>query len=436
METYDIIFEMVKASALIYGFRCISFSEVRKKSYIAGTVAFVVLTGIWTELRNTLLFYPGVHFFVEIFLIALYVGISFRGDKFFHICKMYLLLTLLEGVEMFLRALPLLPVFTGEVQREPGVGSAVIFGAALWGYMQAVVLTERGRRCLSACVSNAAQVGTAVLCGMLQISFEMIRPLDVQLEASMLQRGMFCVNLMGIFVLYLWLADQYKEQEERRELLAYAHRMREILPAVNRLVSRITEGPREDTEYIKEELIELCGDDMRQRNSELLKIKTFESTKSPLLDEQLNYYLLEAALEGIQLDIFVQASVKEMAEEAHIPVVWIARTVGDLYRNAHKAVKKKGTDGRILICFGYNPEGMPEIAVYDNGDPFPEYVWKHLGERGVTEGGTGHGLADILEILNKTEGSFLLCCPGETNVFEKGVCIVLDGKRRIESDLF
>ena len=96
--------------------------------------------------------------------------------------------------------------------------------------------------------------------------------------------------------------------------------------------------------------------------------------------------------------------------------------MGDLYRNANKVVRRNKGEGRILICFGYNMDGFYELSIYDNGDPFPEYVLEHLGKRGVTTGGRGHGISDIFEALHRGKMSFLLnqVLPKES-IFTKGI---------------
>ena len=84
------------------------------------------------------------------------------------------------------------------------------------------------------------------------------------------------------------------------------------------------------------------------------------------------------------------------------------------------------------MCFGYNPDGFYELSVYDNGNLFPEYILNRLGERGVTTGGTGHGLADVFETLHRGKMSFFLnqMLPRES-IFTKGICITFDGREGI-----
>ena len=60
------------------------------------------------------------------------------------------------------------------------------------------------------------------------------------------------------------------------------------------------------------------------------------------------------------------------------------------------------------------------------------YVLDHLGKRGVTTGGTGHGISDIFEALHRGKMSFFLNqrLP-EESIFTKGICITFDGQEKV-----
>lgn len=124
--------------------------------------------------------------------------------------------------------------------------------------------------------------------------------------------------------------------------------------------------------------------------------------------------------------------MKDILKNKDIEIYTLLQIVGDLYRNANKVVRRNRSEGRILICFGYNTDGFYELSIYDNGDPFPEYVLEHLGKRGVTTGGRGHGISDIFEALHRGKMSFLLnqLLPKES-IFTKGICITFDGREKI-----
>lgn len=172
---------------------------------------------------------------------------------------------------------------------------------------------------------------------------------------------------------------------------------------------------------------------MVQTKKEVSNIKTFNTTGSAALNEQLQGYLEEAVKNNFEMDIMVQAPIDELLKTGQIEIYSLMQIIGDLYRNAFKIVTKRKVPGRILICFGYNAEGCYEISVYDNGEHFASHILKHLGERGNTTGGTGHGIADIFEVLHGSHGSFILdqSLP-EGNVFTKGIYIVFDRRGDVE----
>ena len=124
--------------------------------------------------------------------------------------------------------------------------------------------------------------------------------------------------------------------------------------------------------------------------------------------------------------------MKDIIKNKDIDIYTILQIMGDLYRNANKVVRRNKGEGRILICFGYNMDGFYELSIYDNGDPFPEYVLDHLGKRGVTTGGTGHGISDIFETLHRGKMSFFLNQQlPEESIFTKGICITFDGQEKV-----
>lgn len=240
--------------------------------------------------------------------------------------------------------------------------------------------------------------------------------------------------VFGFIVLALWNYDKHQEQKKMQDLTAYSHHTREIIPSMGRALEKIGEMSEdmEEVGQIIEELRAICNTDGRQTTESARAVKSFESTGVVALDLQLERYLEEAEAQDFTLDIIVRAPVKDILKNKDVEIYSLLQIVGDLYRNANKIVKRNGSGGRILMCFGYNPDGFYELSIYDNGEPFPEYVLEHLGERGVTTGGTGHGLSDVFESMHRGKMSFLLnqLLPKES-IFTKGICITFDGRENI-----
>lgn len=78
--------------------------------------------------------------------------------------------------------------------------------------------------------------------------------------------------------------------------------------------------------------------------------------------------------------------------------------------NAFRAIERKQErkEESIEIIFGLSDSGFYEIDVYDSGEPFPKFVLEHFGRRGLTTGGTGEGIANMLEILQKYRAGLII----------------------------
>lgn len=280
-------------------------------------------------------------------------------------------------------------------------------------------------------ISDILQTGIIFICAILEFAFLKLKQMIFDEQDIIQYRMLFFIIAFGIIILILWGIDKNRERKKIQELTAYTHRTREVIPSVERMLARLEEASEhidKGNEIIRE-LREICSTDMAQTKKEVSNIKTFNTTGSAALNEQLQGYLEEAAEHDFEMDIMVQAPIDELLKTGQIEVYSLMQIIGDLYRNAFKVVTKGKEYGRILICFGYNAEGYYKISVYDNGELFASHILKHLGERGNTTGGTGHGIADIFETLHKSRGSFILDqnLPGG-NIFTKGIYIVFDRK--------
>lgn len=239
----------------------------------------------------------------------------------------------------------------------------------------------------------------------------------------------------GSIILILWILDKKEEEKKMRDLISYSHKTREVIPTVGRALNRLDELSEhmDKSSELIDELKSICIQDVKEQEKEIATFKTFDTTGSTVLDEQLKRYMEEAQEQEFCLDVIVRAPITELLSSGKIERYKLIQILGDLYRNANKAIKKRGDNGRILICFGYNQEDFFEIAIYDNGELFPESILRHLGERGITTDGTGHGIADVFAELKICRGSFYLDQNlEEGNIFSKGIRIVFDDKSHFE----
>lgn len=275
------------------------------------------------------------------------------------------------------------------------------------------------------------RIGTTLLLGFADSILLVIRHIGYDDDYVLIYNLFLFAIIFSIIILALWLFDKAQEQKKMQEMTAYAHRTREVIPSVSRVLDKLEDmsAHMEQTSEIIQELKMICNGDMEQTKKEAASIKTFDSTGCFALDEQLERYLEEAAKQGFHLDVMVRAPVKEILHDKKIELYALLQVVGDLYRNAYKAVLKREKQGRILLCFGYNSEGIYEISVHDNGSLFPKYVLQHLGERSVPTGGTGHGIADIFEVLERNHISYILNQElPENSIFTKSISLVFDGR--------
>ena len=143
---------------------------------------------------------------------------------------------------------------------------------------------------------------------------------------------------------------------------------------------------------------------------------------------------MEAIDRDVNLDIYVQAPINDIIKRNNIDQMKLQRAVGDLIRNAFRVMinekRSSRTNGHILLIIGCQYEGILEIAVVDNGAQFPLHVIEAFGKRGVTTGGTGNGLADLVEFAEETKAT--ICVEefdGKTDSFTKKISMIFDKQR-------
>ena len=282
--------------------------------------------------------------------------------------------------------------------------------------------------------------GIRIISVMIGIIFAVLKLIGIQsfhtkqhyFEAAVASVFLFCV-LIGIF----WLIDHYrlalqkqKAEQDSKRMNANLHRTKELMPL---LISVVNENKELLDPEIVEEFQQIYSEQMITERKENMNYKLMGSTGIKLLDAQLQHYILECAKKDITMDVFVAEPIKMKLQELEIAQLMIHNMVGDLLRNAIRAVEKSGIkDGKILVILGIKDRCL-ECNVYDNGSEIPMEVLQHFGERGVTFGGTGNGLADIVEMLTDYQASLQIKenAPG-SSAYTKGFCIIFDGKARRE----
>ncbi|MCI5494168.1 MAG: hypothetical protein MR425_08555, partial [Lachnospiraceae bacterium] len=166
---------------------------------------------------------------------------------------------------------------------------------------------------------------------------------------------------------------------------------------------------------------------------ENMNYKLMGTTGITLLDSHLQHYIMECARKNIVMDVFVSEPIEDDMRELKIAQLQMHNIMGDMIRNAIRAIERENKmDGKVLVIIGKKEAGM-EIVVYDNGQRIPEMVLEKFGERGVTTGGTGNGLADLVDLLDMYDGSLVIEeKDASSSAYTKGIHLVFDGKCRRE----
>lgn len=233
--------------------------------------------------------------------------------------------------------------------------------------------------------------------------------------------------------------ERAKIEENNKNLSTKLHKTQEILPAMVHVLSNVAENSgkemeEKETQKLLSEVTDLFGNQLKENSKEDLQLKNFCSTGLTLLDQQLRVYQMEAVDRNVNLDIFVQAPINGIIKKDSIDQLKLQRALGDLVRNAFRVEeredKKCRANKHILLIIGCRYEDILEIAVVDNGENFPLHVIEAFGRRGVTTGGTGNGLADLVEFADEARASiYVEEFAWETNSFTKKVSIIFDKKR-------
>lgn len=251
------------------------------------------------------------------------------------------------------------------------------------------------------------------------------------------------VLIMGIIFGSLWVVDWYLNECEKKilwedndRMSQRLHRSKEIMPALNVALEQLKKYETY-TEFNKilEEVHQLCREQMGEDEIEDMAYKSFPTTGIHVLDEQIQLYEKEAVKKGINFDLFVGISLAEVIKEKDIKELDFLRLIGDLMRNALRAIEKSQKQkGNILLVMG-SVEHTFQIDIYDDGIPFPLFILNEFGKRGNTQGGSGHGISDMLEFLESQQATFRLTEYEEGSVFSKGISIIWnqENKRLIDS---
>lgn len=246
------------------------------------------------------------------------------------------------------------------------------------------------------------------------------------------------MTILVIFTLFgtLWVIDWYLSERERRKLWEDNNRMsqrlhksKEIIPALNSALSQLKlNSDSRELDDILEEIHQFCQEQMGENELLDKQCKVFPPTGLHLLDEQIQSFEREAVARGINFDVFVGVPIKNVLKERRIRETDFLTLMGDLMRNAFRAIDRGGKEqGNILLVMGCIGDIL-QVDIYDDGAPFPMFILNEFGKRGNTVGGTGNGIADIMEFLEKHKATFRITEYQENATYTKGISIIWDGE--------
>ncbi len=244
------------------------------------------------------------------------------------------------------------------------------------------------------------------------------------------------ILIMGIIFGILWIIDWYCTEREKRllwedndRMSKRLHKSKELIPALNSALNHLKiDSDSTALDGILEEIHQLCQEQLGESRQWDMQEKSFPSTGIHILDEQIQLYGKEAAEKSINFDVFVGAPLPEIFKERHIKELDFLRLIGDLVRNAFRAIEKsEKAKGNILLVIGCIDD-IFQVDIYDDGAPFPLFILNEFGKRGNTQGGTGNGIADMLDFLEQHKATYQLTEYGEGATFSKGISIIWNGK--------
>lgn len=218
--------------------------------------------------------------------------------------------------------------------------------------------------------------------------------------------------IFTIIIGILWLLDHYrlaagklKVEQDNRRMNTSLHKTKELMPL---LISVVNENEGLLDPQLVEEFNQIYSEQMIAGRKDSMNYKLLGTTGIKLLDAQLQHYILECNKKGIVMDVFASEPIAKQIHEMGIAQLMVHNVVGDLLRNAIRAITRDGRiDGKILVIVGKKNETV-EIDIFDNG-------------------------ANLVEMLAAENISLVIReNAGENSTYTKGFLLVFDGKNRRE----
>ncbi len=226
------------------------------------------------------------------------------------------------------------------------------------------------------------------------------------------------IALVTVAVILAGTHESRCEQENRlkmqghiRDLSGQVHHFKEYFPAVKRICGeqlRILRSKQKEIDTaqelipLTEGLEEICNEQIEESRQEFLSALPEIKTGLILLDALLQDYQERMKQKDILFQVRIYTSPSRLIQEEQISQLKLMELLGDVLTNAMRAIERKEQreEDIIELDMGVSQEsGFYEIDVYDSGVPFEKRILREFGRRGLTTGGTGEGLANMLDTL-------------------------------------
>lgn len=264
-----------------------------------------------------------------------------------------------------------------------------------------------------------------------------------QMENQELNRMALFSVISLLSLLGLWTYDSYMKQrtlietqKQVENLIRKAHKDKSLIPATRQMLQSLysqamQENSRGKASTFKKalnEIAQLAHEMGLEVQSDYIRQQLFHTTGLILLDNQLIYEQNEAFKANINFEVVV----KTLIPQNLMKQIELQRVIGDLIQNARKAASRNVDIKEILLIFANSSRGY-SIKISDSGPLFVPDILNHIGERGKTDGGTGHGFADLLETLLQYNASLEIeeYAAERASMYTKAITITFDGLARV-----
>ena len=245
----------------------------------------------------------------------------------------------------------------------------------------------------------------------------------------------FFLALILLILIFISTAkyNQFIEAETRR-LAKENHDYKKYIPALTAAFNNEENMPSENTSALQYELALLQEEAHRNTASTAIEAQAYPPTGLILLDVLLERKAKECRENHILFSGCVLESPRFLLHHHNIDLQPLLAIIANLMDNAIRAVNQPCVKEKmILLHFGQAAGRIYQITIADSGMPFTLSTLENLGAVGNTTGGSGYGIASIIETCQKAHASVKLTEYGEqVTGFSKKICISFSGQFRIE----